>query len=98
MQAKAKFYSAGAQGYFAKMVRHFSHKIPVTEGDGCVRLEFSCGLAELRVSEEILRMLITAGTPEQLVETCDVIERHLLRFAFREAPMPLEWQSLPKHD
>lgn len=95
MNAEARFLSAGAQGYFLTMSRHFAHKIPVTEEDGFARFEFSCGLAELRVSEGALLMHVTAETPEQLAETCDVVERHLLRFAFREAPAPLDWQVRP---
>ena len=92
MNAEAEFRSSGAAGYFSTMVRHFGHKIPVTEDGGTARLEFSCGVAEIQLLPGELRMRVTATAPDLLAETCDVIERHLLRFAFREEPGPLDWQ------
>ena len=92
MKAIARFHSAKAEGYFSTMIRHFAQKIPVTEKDGFARLEFSCGTADVQLSHQGMTIGVSATTPAELAQTCDVVERHLLRFAFREDPRPLDWQ------
>lgn len=93
-KTETEFHSARSRGYLATMVSHFARKIPVEEKDDTVRLKFSCGLAELCVIEGGLQLRIEAATPEQMRQTCEVVEGHLLRFAFREDPEPLVWRAL----
>lgn len=93
-RTEAEFRSARASGYLATMASHFSHKIEVTEVDGAVHLQFVCGLAVLRTTTDSLHMCIEAPSKEEMQQTCQVVESHLLRFAFRENPEPLVWRKL----
>jgi hypothetical protein len=93
-RTETEFHCARGRGYLATLVSHFSRKIQVDETDDTARLQFSCGLAELCVIEGGLQLRIEAATPEQMTQTCEVVESHLLRFAFREDPPPLVWRVL----
>jgi hypothetical protein len=46
-----------------------------------------CGLA---ANEAALTLRLSAGSPEDMTRLKDVVERHLLRFAFRES-LPIHW-------
>ena len=93
-RTETKFRSARSAGYLATMASHFSRKIEVTEVDGALHLQFICGLAVLRVTENSLHICIVAPSKEEMQQTCQVVENHLLRFAFREEPEPLIWRAL----
>ncbi len=93
-RTETKFRSVRAAGYLATMANHFSRKIEVTEVEGALHLQFICGLAVLRVSENTLHIRIEAPSKEEMQQTCQVVESHLLRFAFREEPEPPVWCDL----
>ncbi len=50
------------------------------------------GLATLDAGPQSLNVQITASSPDQLVGLKQVMERHLDRFAFREAPLQFDWK------
>lgn len=89
----AQFLSPKAGTYLATMAKHFGRKIKVTEDAGATRLHFSCGLAELTLTPEGLGITVSAEDQPLLEMTCGVVESHLLRFAFREAPEALDWRG-----
>ena len=93
-KTQAVFHSARSAGYLSTMARHFDQKIEVSEIDGTVHLQFICGLAMLSVTNDALLIRIEAPSKSQMSETCQVVESHLLRFAFREEPEPLIWRAL----
>lgn len=92
MEAQAILRTEHAGRYLTQLCKHFAHKIDVTyEGDHG-ECRFVCGTAVLEAKEG--NLLITAISPDetQMMETQSVVERHLVRFAFREAIEPLQWQ------
>jgi len=92
MEALAILRTEHAGRYMTQLCRHFAHKIDVTyEGDHG-ECRFVCGTAVLNAKSG--ELLITAISPDQtqMVETQAVVERHLVRFAFREAIEPLQWR------
>jgi hypothetical protein len=93
-KTETEFHSARSPGYLATLVSHFSRKIEIVETDGTAQLQFICGLAELRLIDGGLQLRIEAATAQQMTQTCEVVESHLLRFAFREEPQPLVWRAL----
>ncbi|MBO9409605.1 DUF2218 domain-containing protein [Shimia sp. R9_1] len=93
MRVRSEFRSPWVAQYFSTMVKHFSEKIDVERTDDTAKLTFVCGVADLALQKGCLRMDITSPTNDELIQTCDVIERHLQRFAFREAPEPLVWEA-----
>ena len=82
--------------YIQQLVSHWGHKYATTydEGDGMGAFPFS----ELESAVMVARpggIAITLTTPDQErnVHMRGVIERHLDRFAFREAPLNYEWKE-----
>ncbi|WP_226573643.1 DUF2218 domain-containing protein [Acuticoccus sediminis] len=82
-----------AQRYVTQLARHFAHKIDVETGDGTAVFRFECGTATLTARSERLDIEVDSPDAVQRVETEEVVEGHLVRFAFREALGPLDWQS-----
>lgn len=93
MQSHSVFQTERADAYYSRLVSHFAHKIPVDEGPEGALLRFVCGQVQLRRTAGGLDILARAETAEGLAQTREVLESHLLRFAFREAPAPLVWED-----
>lgn len=94
MKTETEFRSPKVGGYFATMVKHFSQKIAVEATEDRATLRFVCGRADITLDQEVMQILVEGETQELLEMTCDVVERHLLRFAHREAPAALTWRPL----
>lgn len=94
MRSQSVFNSSAAAGYYARMVSHFGHKIPVEDHGTEADLHFICGDAQLRLEGDCLHLQVQSEAAEGLDQTREVIESHLLRFAFREDPQPLEWRDI----
>lgn len=82
-----------ASRYLQQLCKHFGHKIPVTFTPEDGECRFSCGTARLRADGQRLLVEIEAPDAEQRAQTQEVIESHLLRFAFREELGPLTWRE-----
>lgn len=80
-----------AAGYAAQLCKHFATKVPAHFEDGAGEITFSSGRARVQVEGETLTLRIAAATDEDLARLQDVVARHLLRFAFREA-LAIDWQ------
>lgn len=92
-EATTRFATENGPKYLAQLCKHFAHKIEVVQGVNSGELRFSCGTGYL--AAHALGLDIRAVSPDaaQLAETKNVIESHLLRFAFREETGPLQWYA-----
>lgn len=99
LSATANFHTEHGSRYLQQLCKHFAHKIDVTFDERHGECRFSCGTAVLDADADVLRIRTIAPDAAQLEETRDVIESHLMRFAFRE-PAVLEWVSTnpPAHE
>src|SRR5690606_28840332 len=82
--------------YIQQLVSHWSHKMATSydEGDGMGVFPFSdVETAVMTAREGGIGITLTAGDAERNVHLRGVIERHLDRFAFREAPLTYEWKD-----
>jgi hypothetical protein len=93
IQAVAEWRTEHGRKYLVQLCKHFAHKIEVTYTDNHGECRFSCGTAVLDADDGGLTITAVAENPEQLAETESVIERHLVRFAFRENLEALQWQA-----
>lgn len=82
--------------YIQQLVSHWSHKMAATydEGDGMGAFPFS----DLENAVMVARpggiaITLTTAEQERNEHMRGVIERHLDRFAFREAPLEYEWKD-----
>lgn len=79
--------------YAAQLCKHFAHKVETSFHDGIGECRFSCGKARLVPGDAGLAIDIEAPSRDELAETQDVIERHLVRFAFRDDLQTIDWSE-----
>lgn len=79
-----------------QLVSHWGHKMATTydEGDGMGAFPFSgTENAVMTARPGGIAITLTTGARTRTDHLRGVIERHLDRFAFREAPLTFEWQE-----
>lgn len=91
MRLTADFPTARAAALMGTMAKHFGHKIPVTQEGDLAVLRFEMGEAHLQASPERLHLALEAADDEAAERLRGVVESHLLRFAQRDDPAPLDW-------
>jgi len=93
MQAFASIETTNAKRYLGQFCKHFAHKLPVDLADSneTGTVTFSVGTCTLNASETTLDLALTAPNPTDTVTLQGVVDRHLVRFAFRE-PVTITWQ------
>ena len=79
--------------YLQQLCKHWSHKLDVhlSENEGIVR--FPNAIATMRADADALTVTVEAEEDETLQRMKGVVASHLDRFAFKEAPLPFEWQK-----
>ena len=92
-QASAYLETAHGRKYLAQLCKHFAHKIDVVHSESFATCRFPFGTGILEADETGLRMVAEAADADALKRTQEVIESHLMRFAFREPQQPLHWQG-----
>jgi uncharacterized protein len=90
--AQANFPTLVPRRYLGQLCKHFEHRVPVVLGELTGKIAFPAGVCDLEADAGagVLRMRVTAGDAAGLAEVEGVVERHLLRFAFRE-PAEVVW-------
>ena len=94
MEATTRFNTDSSAKYLQQLCKHFAHKVDVVADDTRGECRFSCGTSVLTVADGGLNIHVAAADAEGLRDTKAVIEDHLLRFAFREAPAPFIWRAV----
>ena len=82
--------------YIQQLVSHWGHKMATTydEGDGMGAFPFSDHTnAVMTARPEGIAVTLTTADQEENERMRGVIERHIDRFAFREAPLTYEWKD-----
>lgn len=82
--------------YIQQLVSHWSHKMATTydEGDGMGAFPFSDVESAVMIARPGgIAITLVTGDAERNQHLRGVIERHLDRFAFREAPLTYEWKE-----
>ena len=90
----ARVPTAHASRYLQQLCKHWAHKFEVafTTQDGRIALPENT-VATLHADELGLDVQVDAVDAETLERMKGVVARHLDRFAFREAPLPFDWQD-----
>jgi hypothetical protein len=94
MNATTIIFTENARRYLGQFVSHFSHKLPFVRHENNERgeVEFPIGLCTLDADATRLSIIINAGNAEDLEKLKGAVERHLLRFAFREE-LAIAWDN-----
>ena len=81
--------------YIEQLCKHWSHKLSVEHraGHGVVKFEGDA-MASMAASNTELVVTILANDKSTVERLGNVVAAHLDRFAFREAPLSFNWQTL----
>jgi len=80
--------------YIQQLVKHWSHKMAASWADGIGAFPFSEHTnAVMQARPGGIGITLTTADRDENVRMRGVIERHLDRFAFREAPLTYEWKD-----
>ena len=78
--------------YIQQLVSHWGHKYATSYADGTGAFPFSeIEHAVMSARPGGIAITLITGEPDRNVHMRGVIERHIDRFAFREAPLSYEW-------
>ena len=94
--------TAHGDKYLQQLCKHWSHNLTVELEPGRGRVIFPRDIRGAAFPgdasvvftglDQALRVEIEASAPEQLEGLKGVVQRHLDRFAFREAPLSFAWR------
>ena len=90
-ESVATVATPNAKKYLVQLCKHFQHKLPASWGDDVGQIAFSIGECRLSATDHHLDITADAPDSENLSQLEDVIARHLVRFAFREA-LTIDWR------
>ena len=90
--ANARVETDRASSYLQQLCKHFAHKLAVEFTPEQGRIEFSIGTCRLAAKDRVLTLDAEAQDDATLTQLQGVVDRHLLRFAFREE-MRIEWKA-----
>jgi len=88
----ARIDTERASIYLQQLCKHFAHRIPVEFTPEKGEIKFSAGTCRLEAKGHVLTMRAEAADGSGLAQLQDVVDRHLLRFAFRDPPK-IAWQT-----
>ncbi|MBE7184108.1 MAG: DUF2218 domain-containing protein [Methylobacterium mesophilicum] len=92
MKSTARFETPNGAKYIQQLCKHFGHRIETSVGENTGECRFDFGMAKMDADATALAIHVEAEDEEKLRRMQEVIESHLLRFAFREEPGALEWR------
>ncbi len=80
--------------YVQQLVKHWGHKMATTYTEGLGTFPFSdLESAVMQAMPGGIAITLTTADHDRNVHLRGVIERHLDRFAFKEAPLSYEWKE-----
>lgn len=81
-----------ASSYIGKLCRHFRHKIETEYTDTTGLATFPAGTCTMTATPDHLLFDITAADSEGVEKIKGVLERHLVKFAYKEE-LVIEWND-----
>ena len=81
-----------ASRYLQQLAKHWSHKFDVTLTDKEATIALPAVDLAMTAQNGSLHLTLTSENTEELEIMKTVVAEHLDRFAFKEAPLPFNWQ------
>ena len=91
-KATATIPTKEASNYIGKLCRHFRHKIDAEYTASTGMATFPFGTCAMTATPDRLVFDITAADSESVAKIKGVIERHLLKFSYKE-DLTIRWQD-----
>lgn len=92
LQNTGRFETAQAGKYLQQLCKHFAHKVEVSYDAQSGWVDLPPGRATLEASAEALQVTVTGPDEDGLGLAREIIDNHLVRFAFREGFEAMEWR------
>lgn len=89
----ARVPTSNGSKYMQQLCKHWSHKLQVEFDAEKGTVHFADSLATMVAEPDALVVTVEAEAPETVERMQGVVANHLDRFAFREAPLPFDWQQ-----
>lgn len=89
--ATAHVPTANASRYLQQLCKHWSHKLEVAFDERAGTVRFQDAVVSMSASEEALSVTVEAADDGIRDRIEGVVQSHLDRFAFREAPLSFQW-------
>lgn len=90
----ARVPTHSASRYLQQLAKHWSHKMDVTFSAEEANIAFPSGAAlAMRADSGTLDLALTVPAGEDAARMRKVVEEHIDRFAFREAPLTYDWRE-----
>ncbi|WP_420144630.1 DUF2218 domain-containing protein [Sphingobium sp.] len=81
-----------ASRYLQQLCKHWSHKFDTDFSPEKGDIAFPMGPIRMRATPEALIVVLEPHADADIERFKQVVADHLDRFAFREAPLPFDWQ------
>ena len=91
IRSAAEVATPNAVAYLRQMCNHFRHKRPVMNDELSGQISFPVGECRLSAREDVLTLSLDAPAAAQMAQLQEVVNRHLIRFAFREE-LKIDWR------
>ncbi|MBU3076704.1 DUF2218 domain-containing protein [Sphingomonas quercus] len=91
----ARVPTAHASRYLQQLSKHWSHKLAVTFTPHEARIDFNPrapAVVTMAAAADALTVRLETEDEALIERMTGVVAEHLDRFAFREAPLPFDWQ------
>jgi hypothetical protein len=90
----ARVPTQSASRYLQQLAKHWSHKMTVVFTQEEATIDFPNGSRlQMRAASETLDIELAVPEGEDAGRMRKVVEEHLDRFAFREAPLTFDWRE-----
>jgi len=89
--AASTFATQNASRYLQQLCKHFSHKVKVEYSRQSGSAELPGGKLKLEATSAALLVRLESEAPRDLVKARYILEDHLVRFAFKEKLLGLNW-------
>lgn len=92
-KATAEFETQNASKYLQQLCKHFAHKRDVSFTEHTGQIALPTGPAILEAVPGVLRISVEVDEADTLDRAKHIIDKHLVKFAFREISQGLEWAT-----
>lgn len=93
MKAIVHIKTTEGANYIGKLCRHFRHKIEATYEGNNGKALFPGGTCLMEADSDQLTFKVDAKSPEALEKIQGTLDRHLIKFAFREE-LDIQWNTV----
>jgi hypothetical protein len=88
----ARVPTTSGSRYLQQLCKHWAHKFETEFDASAGRVNLPMGRATMTAEPDALVVTLTVEDADTVETMQDVVAKHLDRFAFREAPLPFDWQ------